>query len=201
MSSESALTLSRRAAVLFLDLLGRHDQLVLSRDLIRHRQLVADLLVCGMLVVETYASNIAVDVMDGQESVNVEADLNAGVARYTCPESGREMAIPLCEIQLYRVNLQRLCELMSEQLDIPSMYRDQLGKPLIPNHLWFLGKVNLDGANLPVFFARNLERHLVIILDKLNGRSETEGGVLLYSGSVPNASNRDTWSAFCGQTE
>ena len=49
MSSELAQTLSLRAAGLFLDLLERHDQLVLSRDLLRYRELVKEMVEYGLL--------------------------------------------------------------------------------------------------------------------------------------------------------
>lgn len=178
--------LSRRAASLFLQLLERYDHLVLSRVLLRYRELVKEMVDCGVLAFETHASEIMVDVTDGQESVEVEADRVAGVARYRCPESGREISIPLVEVELYRLNPQRLCEALSDQLGIPTLYRDQLSRPLVADHLWFLGNANFGGANLPVFFARSLARHLAVVIEKLKGGPNVRGGLLLYSGKEPS---------------
>lgn len=56
----------------------------------------------------------------------------------------------------------------------------------MPDQFWFLGNANLGGAHLPVFFARSLARNLDAICGALEGRSDTEGGLLLYSGKAPS---------------
>lgn len=182
MSSESGTTFSRRAAALFLHLLERHDQLVLSRDLLRYRELVEEMLDYGVLAFETYASEIMVDVAEGQESVDVEMDKAAGVACFRCPESGRQLSIPLHEVELYRLKPIRLCATIAEQLEIGDECRRHLETPLLADVFWFIGNANFGGARLPVFFARSLSRNLDAILNALQGRPDTAGGLLLYSG-------------------
>ena len=156
MSSESGTTLSRRAAELFLHLLERHDQLVLSRDLLRYRELVEEMVDYGVLAFETHASEIMVNVAEGQESVDVEIDKAAGVACFRCPESGRQLSIPLREIELYRLKPMRLCATIAEQLEIGGEYRRYLETPLLADVFWFIGNADFGGARLPVFFARSL---------------------------------------------
>lgn len=186
MCSEACSTVSRDAAELFLQLLERHDHLVLRRDLLRHGELVTEMVDFGILAFETHASEIMIDVIDGQEAVDVEADRRAGVARYVCPESGRAVSIPLHEVELYRLKPQRLCLAVSEQLEIVDEFRRHIEAPLMPDQFWFLGNANLGGAHLPVFFARSLARNLDAICGALEGRSDTEGGLLLYSGKAPS---------------
>jgi hypothetical protein len=185
MSSKSALILSRHAAGLFLDLLERHDQLVLSRDLLRCRELVKEMVDYGLLAFETHASEIMVDVTDGQESVEVEIDKTAGMARYQCPESGRDRSVPLHEVELYRLLPKRLCEAIAAQLEVGDESQRHLGTPLIPDVFWFIGNADFGGAHLPVFFARSLARNLDATINALQGRSDTDGGLLLYSGMAP----------------
>jgi len=186
MSSETATALSRRAAGLFLDLLERHDQLVLSRDLQRYREAVKEMLDYGLLAFETHASEIMVDVTDGQESVEVEIDKAAGVARYQCPESGRDLSIPIHEVELYRLSPKRLCEAIAAQLEVGIEYADHIETPLLPDVFWFIGNADFGGAHLPVFFARSLARNLDTIFNAMQGRSDTDGGLLLYSGKAPS---------------
>ena len=186
MSSESATTLSRRAADLFLDLLERHDQLVLSRDLLRYQELVKEMVDYGLLAFETHASEIMVDVTDGQESVEVEIDKAAGVARYPCPESGRDLSVPLHEVELYRLLPRRLCEAIAVQLEVGDESQRHLETPLISDVFWFIGNADFGGAHLPVFFARSLTRNLDATINAMQGRSDTEGGLLLYSGKAPS---------------
>ncbi len=185
MSSDTGVALTRKAVEFFLQLLNRHDQLVLSRDLIRHRETIAELVSYGLLVFESYASEIMVDVMEGQESVEVEIDEAARVGRFTCPETGRSTSIPLEEIRLYRLFPQRLCEEIAAQLEI-EFASQALAAPLIANELWFLGNANLGGANVPVFFARRMGRSIDAVVKALEPRSDTEGGVVLFSGPAPN---------------
>ena len=186
MSSESATTLSRRAADLFLDLLERHDQLVLSRDLLRYRELVKEMVDYGLMAFETHASEIMVDVTDGQESVEVEIDKTAGVARYQCPESGRDQSVPVHEVELYRLRPKRLCEAIAAQLGVGVEYADHIETPLLPDVFWFIGNADFGGAHLPVFFARSLVRNLDATINAMQGRSDTNGGLLLYSGIAPS---------------
>lgn len=186
MCSEACSTVSRDAAELFLQLLERHDHLVLRRDLLRHGELVTEMVDFGILAFETHASEIMIDVLDGQEAVDVEADRGAGVARYVCPESGRDLSIPLHEVELYRLKPQRLCWAVCEQLEIGDEFRRHIEAPVVADQLWFLGRANFAGAHLPVFFARSLVRNLDAIFQALQGRSDTEGGLLLYSGKAPS---------------
>jgi hypothetical protein len=186
MSSETCSTVSRHAAELFLQLLERHDHLVLHRDLLRQRELVREMVNFGILAFETHASEIMIDVIDGQESVEVEVDQGRGIARYLCPESGRELSVPLYEVELYRLKPQRLCVTIAEQLEIGDEFARHIEAPLMSDRFWFLGNANLGGARLPVFFARNLTRHLDAIVSTLQGRSDTEGGLMLYSGKAPS---------------
>ncbi|MBL8450334.1 MAG: hypothetical protein JNM32_10485 [Dechloromonas sp.] len=186
MSSELAQTLSRRAAGLFLDLLERHDQLVLSRDLLRYRELVKEMVEYGLLAFETHASEIMVDVTDGQESVEVEIDKVAGVARYPCPESGRDLSIPLHEVELYRLLPKRLCKTIADQLEVGVEYAGHIETPLLPDVFWFIGNADFGGARLPVFFARSLARNLNAAINAMQGRSDIDGGLLLYSGKAPS---------------
>lgn len=183
MSSDSGITISRRSIEIFLGLLERHDQLVVARDLLRHREAVAELLDFGALAFETHASEIMVDVTDGQESVELEIDQDAGVARYLCPETERERTLPLDEVQLFRLQPEKLCAEIVAQLEIEAT----AGTSLLVDAFWFLGNGNFGGANLPVFFARGLARRLDAVIDKLQNRSDTEGGLLLYSGVAPTA--------------
>ena len=186
MSSESDPPLSRRAAGLFLDLLERHDQLVLSRDLLRNRELVKEMLDYGLLAFETLASEIMVDVTNGQESVEVEIDKAAGVARYQCSESGRYLAIPIHEVELYRIRPKRLCEAIAAQLEVGVEYADHIEMPLLSDVFWFIGNADFGGAYLPVFFARGLSRNLDTIFNAMQGRSDADGGLVLYSGKTPS---------------
>jgi hypothetical protein len=186
MSSESATTLSRRAAGLFLELLERHDQLVLSRDLLRYRELVKEMVDYGLLVFETHASEIMVDVTDGHESVEVVIDKAEGIVRYQCPESGRDLSIPIHEVELYRLRPKRLCEAIAAQLEVGVEYAGHIETPLLPDALWFIGNADFGGAHLPVFFARSLTRNLDATINAMQGRPDTEGGLLLYSGKAPS---------------
>jgi hypothetical protein len=185
MSSDSTTTLSRRAAEVFLQLLDRHDQLVLSRDLLRHREAIAELVNFGVMAFETHASEVMVDVMDGQESVEVEIDKLENVARYQCPETGNDRSLPLHEVELYRLQPRRLCEEIAAQLET-DIDPKALDTPLIADELWFLGNANLGGATVPVFFARRLNRNLDEVMKALEPRSDTEGGLVLYSGQAPS---------------
>lgn len=185
MSSDSTITLSRRAVEVFLQLLDRHDQLVLNRDLLRHREVIAELMDFGVMAFETFASEVMVDVMDGQESVEVEIDELEKVARFQCPETGNDRSLPLHEIKLYRLLPRRFCEEIAAQLET-EIDPTALDAPLIADEFWFLGNSNLGGANVPVFFARRLTRNLNAVMSALEPRSDTEGGLVLYSGQSPS---------------
>ena len=160
--------------------------MVLGRDVLRYRELVEEMVDYGVLAFETYASEIMVDVTDGHESVEVEIDKAAGVARYRCPESGRDLSIPMCEVELYRVRPKRLCEAIADQLEIGDECEGHLDAPLLADVFWFVGNADFGGARLPVFFARSLARNLDAIIDAMQGRSDTDGGLLLYSGMAPS---------------
>ena len=187
MSSESATTLSLRAAVLFLALLERHDQLVLSRNLLRYRELVKEMVDYGLLAFETHASEIMVDVTGGQESVELEIDKAAGVARFSCPESGRDLSIPLREVELYRLVPHRLCEEIAAQLAIPSRYQTWLAAPLLTDRLWCLGEAKIGAFHMPVFVARSLRNNLDAVIRSLEERPDLKKGVILYTGRPPDA--------------
>lgn len=187
MSSESVTPLSLRAAVLFLDLLDRHDQLALNRDLLRYRELVKEMVDYGLLAFETHASEIIVDVTDGQESVGVEIDKAAGVARYPCPESGRDLSIPLHEVELYRLMPHRLCEEIADQLAIPSRYQIWLAAPLLADRLWCLGEAKIGAFHMPVFVARSLRKNLDAVIRSLEERPDLKNGVIFYTGQPPDA--------------
>ena len=187
MSSEADRLLSRCAAELFLLLLDRHDQVVLSRDLLRHREVLTEMVEFGAIAFETHASEIVVDVVDGQESVEIEVDKPAGVARYRCPESGRELEVPLYEVELYRLRPSHLCVVIAEQLEIGAEFRHYIEEPLIDEQFWFLGNADFGGAHLPVFFARSLARNIDATISALQDRSDAQGGLLLYSGKAPSA--------------
>jgi hypothetical protein len=186
MNSESVSTITRRTAEIFLDLLERHDQLVLNRDLLRHQGAVSEMVDFGVLAYETFASEVMIDVTDGQESVEIEIDQAQNVARYLCPETGQDRTLPLDEVQLFRLQPEKLCAEIASQLEIDCALA-AYNAPIIADAFWFLGNADFGGANLPVFFARGLARRIDGVIEELQRRSDTEGGLLLYSGKAPNA--------------
>lgn len=186
MSSDSGITISRRSTEIFLGLLERHDQIVLSRDLLRQRDELVEMISLELLLEEAVAPEIMIDVTDGQEAVELELDRSGRFVRYQCPETGRERTLPLHEVMQLRLNPVPILEELSGQLGIPSLYRRQIAKPLVPDRLWFIGHAKFGAMQTPIMIARARGVELEKVFSELESRPDLEHGLILFIGVIPD---------------
>lgn len=165
------------------------DRFVQGSDMQVTRGIGQELEKAGLLKFERYEPSILVDVVANQEpvAVDVEYDSESKHAHYVCPRSGREIAVSLDEIAIYRLIPEVLWIWLADQLEIPSHFRSRIKTPLLGDLLWFLGEAKIGSLHMPVLVARSLRKNLDAVIRSLEARPDLINGVMLFTGKPPDA--------------
>jgi len=109
----------------------------------------------GWITHEGHLTHVMVPILDTECEVEIEADSDADCYHYRSPSNGRTVTQPLCEIDLFSIQIEPWLDDLATVIGIEDRHRDH--RPCrIPHHLWHLGDLRIAGTHdfAPVFVGR-----------------------------------------------
>jgi hypothetical protein len=138
------------------------------------------LIAAGALREAALPDAILVPYHDEDVTVDIEPDPHrSGVWRYTCPETGRRLAVSAADIRSYTIDWAWLLQHLASQISPDIEHNCEV---LISGVLWHTGAHTVGGRAIDVLMARRLDANLPSIVGLLQARTFRQPTLILATG-------------------